>query len=268
MTLFNQYIKKLRMSGKQHFTTNEAMIALNKPKSAVLNAVSRAKKTRDIISPFSGLYVIVPPEHQHAGSIPDRELIPIVMGHLNRDYYACLLSAAEIHGASHQKPQIFQVMTNKRMHDIRCGYIVIKFIYKKSLDTALTQNIVVNTGYLKVSTPEYTALDLMQYTNNAGGINHVATVLSELIESIDIDKLVSLAYKHTAKSWVQRLGYILDSIDPMDTYKQQDIIAALQKYLSAIKITYVPLTPDMPSKGCVYNKKWKIIENTTIESDI
>ena len=91
----------------------------------------------------------------------------------------------------------------------------------------------------------------MQYTNSAGGINHVATVVSELIESIDIDKLVSLACKQNAKSWVQRLGYILDSIDPIDTYKQQAIISVLQKYLSGVKITYVPLTPDMPSKGCI-----------------
>lgn len=45
------------------------------------------------MSPASGLYVIVPPEHQAYGCIPAEELIPILMEHLQADYYVALLSA-------------------------------------------------------------------------------------------------------------------------------------------------------------------------------
>jgi len=37
------------------------------------------------------------------------------MKHLNIDYYACLLIAALYHGATHQKPGLFQVITEKRI---------------------------------------------------------------------------------------------------------------------------------------------------------
>lgn len=268
MSLLRQYIKDIQKSGKCYFTADNAMSELKISRKAVLNAIYRLKKTQDIISPIRKLYVVVPPAYQNIGSIPATELVPIVMQYLNREYYACLLSAAEIHGASHQKPQIFQVMTNRRMRNISCGHVVIKFLYQKYIDPDFIQNIVVNTGYLKVSTPEYTARDLFLYTNQAGGINHIATVLSELIEAINVDKFMDLASYYKSKTWVQRFGYILDNIDPMDTDKQQAILKALRRYLSKKELVYVPLTPDMPSTDCTRNKKWKIIENTTIESDI
>ena len=50
-----------------------------------------------------------------------------------------------------------------------------------------------STGYLKVATPELVALDLLNYPNHAGGLNHIATVFSELIETLDPVKLINLA---------------------------------------------------------------------------
>jgi len=40
-------------------------------------------------------------------------------------------------------------------------------------------------GTLLVSTPEATAIDLVGYAAHAGGLNQVATVLSELAERMD-----------------------------------------------------------------------------------
>ena len=57
-----------------------------------------------IITPIKGLYVMLPPEHQPYGSIPAEELVPIIMKHLNVDYYVGLLSAGLFYGATHQKP--------------------------------------------------------------------------------------------------------------------------------------------------------------------
>jgi len=73
--------------------------------------------------------------------------------------------------------------------------IVIGAPIKKSLTGIPKENITVNTGYLKVSSPEVTAMDLLRYTSKSGGLNHIVTVLSELIESIDPDKLLVLVMK-------------------------------------------------------------------------
>ena len=51
------------------------------------------------------------------------------------DYYVCLLSAGLYNGASHQKPNRFQVMIAKNVHkDFHMvGNVAIEFIYKKSI---------------------------------------------------------------------------------------------------------------------------------------
>lgn len=269
MSTYDNMLKNIRASGKCSFTIQEAVNMTGKKPEHIISAMYRQRKEGNIVNPVKGLYVIVPPEYRFIGCLPEHILIPLIMDYWKQDYYVCLLSAAEFYSASHQKPQLYQVMLNKQMQNIHCGKVRIQFIYKKSLsDLEHIISKTVDTGYLKISSPEVTAMDLFNYTNKAGGINHVATVISELIEAIDIDKLISLAYKHNAKSWIQRFGYILENIDPIDNDKQAAIIQALQEYLSKMDTVYIALTPDMPSVGFAYNKKWKIIENTTVESDI
>ena len=187
------------------------------------------------------------------------------MKHWDLPYYVCLLSAAQYYGASHQKPQVFQVMIHKQIKSLVCGKVKIDFIYKKSLDELLTQKISVKTGYLTISTPELTAWDLLRYSHHVGGLNHIATVLSELIERINPETLALLVTQSKEKAWGQRLGYILEHIDSMDEKKQKDIIECL--YQSLVKPTNpVPLAPELPVKGESRDLRWMIIENTTQRS--
>lgn len=87
MKRFSEYLKEIRARGKRSFTLDQAMKDLNLKRDNILTSVYRAKKRGDIISPASGLYVIIPPEHQAYGCIPAEELIPILMEHLKADYY-------------------------------------------------------------------------------------------------------------------------------------------------------------------------------------
>lgn len=68
--------------------------------------------------------------------------------------------------------------------------------------------------------------------------------------------------------YLQRLGCILEKIDTMDEEAKQKIISVLNGFLSLKKLIYTPIAPELPSKGYSRSKKWKIIENTTIESDL
>jgi predicted transcriptional regulator of viral defense system len=269
MSTFVEYIKSVRASGKQYFTTEQALADLNVSKNSLLSGLYRLKKEGDVISPAQGLYVIVPPEHQNFGCIPAEELLPILMKHLDIQYYAGLLTAALYHGASHQKPQVFQIVTSKTIRrKLMFGKVCIDCTYKKSLQNLPVQDFVVKSGYLKVSSPELTAIDLLLYPNKSGGLNHIATVLIELIEAIAPDKLIDVARIASDKACLQRLGYILENIDPMDKDKNMRIISALHKYLSTTKLVYMPLAPGATTTGARYCKKWMIIENSTIESDI
>lgn len=232
-------------------------------------ALHRLLKTGDLISPAKGLYVIVPPEHQPHGSIPPQELVPLVMRYLGVHYYVALLSAGLFHGATHQKPARFQVISDRRIkHPSTFGDVEIDYIYKKSMLELPTQDFTVSTGYLKVATPELVALDLLEYLNHAGGLNHIATVFSELIEVLDPIKLINLAKDTSTEYQLQRIGYILDHIDVMDEPGAEIIINALAHHVQELKPSYLPLASEISKIGYSRCKKWRIIENSEIESDL
>ena len=268
MMHFNDYIKSIRSSGHLSFVTDEAIEKLKISNNAFNCGMYKLKKKGEIVSPAKNLYIIVPPEYQSLACLPAEELIPILMKHWDLEYYVCLLSAALYHGASHQKPQVFQVMTSKQLKPLLCGKVKIEFIYKKSLENLPMQKLTVKTGYLKVAMPELTVMDLFFYPHHAGGLNHIATVLSELIETIDPEKLMNLIIHSNEKAWIQRLGYLLEQIESMDKDKQGKIIALIDNYLSHQFISPIALAPELPTKGNPRNHRWMIIENTTVESDI
>ena len=158
------YIKEIRKSGQRYFTLKQLLSDLNLSKNAALNAISRIKEHGELISPARGLYVIVPPERQPYGSIPAEDLVIILMKYLQVDYYVSLLSAAAFYGATHQKPNAFQIITNKRInHPLEFGQVKLDVVYKKSLADLPTQDFIMSTGYLKVATPELVVIDLLNY---------------------------------------------------------------------------------------------------------
>jgi predicted transcriptional regulator of viral defense system len=242
---------------------------LNLSSDAARSGLYRLKKVGKLISPLKGLYVIVPPEHRPYGSIPANELIPIMMKHINARYYVALLSAAEFYGAAHQKPMMFQVMTNKRIkHSLKFGRIHIKLIYRKSLTNLPTQDFTVSSGYLTVATPELIAIDLLTFPKYAGGISNIATVLSELVESINVNKLIELAETLGEQYQLQRIGYIIEKIDVMDEDMKNIMVSALAKYVASYLKSYTPLISAISRTGYPRCKKWKVIENTDVESDL
>lgn len=263
------YIKDLRKEGRRSFTIEEVINHFNISHNYAKVTLHRLMKTGDLISPARGFYIIVPPEHQPHGSIPPQELVPLVMQYVGAHYYVALLSAGLFHGATHQKPARFQVISDKRIkHPSTFGDVEIDYIYKKSVLELPTQDFTMPTGYLKVATPELVALDLLNYPNHAGGLNHIATVFSELIEALDPIKLINLAKDTCAEYQLQRIGYILDHIDVMDGKNAQWMTDALARHVQENKPNYLSLASEISKMGYPRCRKWRIIENAKIESDL
>ena len=265
--IFSDYLKSKRSSGQYAFTADQAIAELDITRNALNCAIYKLKKKNEIISPLEHLYIMVPPEHSSLGSIPAEELVPILMKYLNVPYYVCGLSAAYYHGSSHQKPQIFQVMTNKRLKNIECGRVRINFSYKKNLILTQTISKVVKTGYLIIASVELTAYDLLNYSSLSGGLNPAATVLSELIEQIDFERLKEIIESFKENAWWQRLGYIVEYLQSLDTEVSYSILPLLKEFSKRKVLHWVPLVSGLPKKGYPHNNVWKIIENTNIEID-
>jgi predicted transcriptional regulator of viral defense system len=205
------FVSGLAAGGRYFFTSREAQSALGASPAAVKLALNRLAKQGLIASPARGFYVIVPPEYKSLGCLPADQFMPGLMKSLGLRYYAGLLSAAQFHGAAHHRPQEFQVFLAKNRRPIHCGRVRVVFMARKRVADVPVQSFNTLRGTVLVSTPEATAIDLVGYERHAGGLDHVATVVAELAEKIDPEKLAAVA--ETAPiAWAQRLGYLLELV--------------------------------------------------------
>lgn len=65
---------------------------------------------------------------------------------LGRDYYVSLLTAAAMHGAAHQAPQVFQVMVDRHVADRDIERVKLRFYTNEYLDRMTVQERQVDTA--------------------------------------------------------------------------------------------------------------------------
>ena len=254
-----QYLEQLVAAGRYHFDSREAQVALGV--TAAKFALQRLAKQGAIASPARGFYVIVPPEYRALGCLPADQFVPALMKLLSLPYYAGLLTAAQYHGAAHQRPQEFQVFLEKKRLPIACGKVRVAFMVRKRLSEVPLQSLNTPRGMLQISTPEATALDLIGYQYHAGGLDQVATVLSELAERIDPEKLAAAAAA-APLPWAQRLGYLLQKVGA------QDKAEPLKAYVSAHAHESTVLAPKRPRAKAPRDADWKLYVNAQVEPDL
>ncbi len=255
------YVSGLAASGRYDFASRDVQSALGVSAAAAKLALNRLAKQKLIASPARGFYVIVPPEYFSLGCLPAEQFIPALMKRLNLPYYAGLLSAAQYYGAAHQRPQEFQVFLAKNRRPIQCGAVRVGFLARKRLSDVPVQSFNTPRGTLLVSSPEATALDLFGYAHHAGGLNQVATVLSELAERIDPEKLAAAA-RTAPIPWAQRLGYLLEHLGFAAK------VPALKEYVRQNARQSAVLLPQAQHKRAHRNKGWKLYVNAKVEAEL
>ena len=177
---------------------------------ALNQSVSRLSHRGRIVSVYKGFYLIVPVEYATMEILPPILFIDYLMQYIGKPYYIGLLSAAALYGAAHQQAQEFFILTTTKQFASQKKGIKINYIIKKKIPSLFLENRKTETGYVKVSSPELTALDLVYYSNRIGGINRASTVLNELVESMQPDKINRELVHSFSVATIQRLGYILE----------------------------------------------------------
>ena len=191
---FSSYLDRLLSRGQLVLTPEQARKDLGITRRAFIDAAKRQQKKGNLIMPRRGFYAIVPPQYLALGAPPPSLYIDSLMRHEGHPYYVGLLKAAELHGASHQAVMQFQVVTDKRLPKIRAGRSVLAFYYRKDMDEVAEgiEERKTEAGFIKVSGIELTMLDLLRYPHAAAGLDHIATVLSDLGPRLDPHKLAEL----------------------------------------------------------------------------
>ncbi len=232
---------------------------------AIDTAVQRAVNKGRVFSPCRGFYVIVPEEYRLWKAVPQEVYLDRMMQYLGRRYYVSLLSAAERHGAAHQAPMGCQVMVEPPvMRDkVKEGY-AIRYAERREIPMRYVERIEVASGWLNVSGPELTSVDLVAYQEHVGGMTRAATMLDELALKLDFTKHDREFLRVASAPVFQRLGYLLDCV--LEETEVANGLLTLMK-TGGLGMKAVPLKLGMPVEGCEVDKKWKIIVNQEIEID-
>ncbi len=257
-----KYLSTVRSQGRYTFTLEELKEKFDLPNTSINQSLSRLKKKGDVSQIRKGFYAIIPPEYSKQGMLPPSLFIGDLMTSLNKPYYVALLSAAAIYGAAHQQPMEYFVITETPApRSIINKKLKIIFLSKNDwAQDGITQQKT-NAGYLNVSLPELTAIDLFAY-NHKFGTNRIVTVLQELTDEMKATALVKIAKQYTNTAAIQRLGYVLE-IELL----QQKLADNLWKVLNLRNYFPIPLSPQKEKKGDSDNR-WKVIKNMEIESDL
>ncbi len=261
MVSASDYIQDLQARGRYSFTSEEVVRALGRSLIATRAALRRLKEKGAIAVPYRGFHVIVPPEYRKLGCLPADQFIPDLMEHLGTPYYVGLLSAAAYHGAAHQAPMVFQVIVPKARRNIECGSVRVQFIARS--DMVATSTVERNTvrGVLRIASPEATALEIVGYPEHCGRIDNVATVLAELAETMNGDRLAKEAHR-APLSWVQRLGYLLCLVDADELAGRLDEVVAERDAFT------VALAPWKDVSGAPRDPRWRVAVNVVVEPDL
>ena len=247
--------------GTSAMTVPELADLLDVPEDQVRRRLHAPASRREWVQPVRGLWVPVPPEYRTWGAPPGIELIDAMMRHLNTGYYVGWLSAAAIHGASHQAPQVFQVAVDRMVRDRTVGRTRFRFVQRPSAMDLPTIERPTRSGTARVSTPEVTALDVATDPDLAGGIDNSATVIIELADNdtFTVATLASLATRFPAASG-RRVGYVLEH------FTDHDDMAPLHDAVIDRSSSPSRLDPTRPAAGPV-DGRWNLYLNRELEPE-
>jgi predicted transcriptional regulator of viral defense system len=233
---------------------------------ALKSSLNRLSKKNKVLSIHKGYYLIIPPQYSSWGFLPVQIFIDGLMSHLKKPYYIGLLSAAAMHGAAHQQPQEFYVITvppalrPTKRKNLKINYLTKSEIPKNFLVQRKTE-----TGYIKISSPELTALDLIEYQKRVGGLNRVVTIMEELIEEFDEKNINKEFIALGDNSAIQRLGYLLELITDGKRFAEKLFRECKNE---GKKFNRIALEGRESSRGFSSNNRWNVIVNIEIESDL
>ena len=262
-----EWVSDEEIVGHSVFSYSEVCSALpHYSKQVISIELSRLVRSGIITLVHRGFYVTIPTRYKKTGIVPPHYYIDALQRHLGKPYYMSLLSAAEMHGAAHQRPQVeFVTTTLRRASTSKDLNPHIRWVYRSPVPDEFICVRNGDGGVIRYSSPELTALELVQYEHLVGGLGAVATVLSELVECIDFSKeQISRIFSVVKDRTVQRTGYLLDEV--LGESKQADALhEAARKQMPRMKWTLLSSRSNERERG--ESARWKIKVNAEVEPD-
>ncbi len=257
-----QFVDALQRQARYSFTRAEAAAAVTVAPATLTKGLQRLQNAGRIRRIRKGFYTIVPLEHADVGHIPPDWFVVDLMRFLDCPYYVGALTAAAYHGAAHQQPQEFQVVVGSTRQPIRTGKLRIRFLRYEGLSHVRTQPMKSFTGEFPVSTPEHTALDLVRFQKQIGGLDAAITVLTELGEAMAGSALLKAADNEQVVANVQRLGWLLARAN------SPALANELAGWVDQRNPAVAPLNSSLRSRKGPVDRRWRLIINDQPEGEL
>ena len=251
-------------------TINDVIDLTALSRGSARQAMRRARAAGHFFAPVPGLYIPIPSEYSSWGVVPAMDFIDQMMNFLERRYYVGLLSAAELHGAAHQRPQVFQVMVDRPLAEREIKRVRLRFYERADVSSVPVVLKNSRTSQVRVSSPEATVFDLVDRPRAAGALFNVATVIGELVgeQALDLANLSALAPSYPL-AVVRRLGWLLDrDAEFVDTTTLSDQLHEFVKARTREGQRAVDLLDASGPRRGRANIKWGIVENVEVEPDL
>jgi predicted transcriptional regulator of viral defense system len=243
--------------GRGAATTGELAELLGVPTDQVRRRLHAPARRGEWARPAHGLWIPVPPEYRLWGAPEGIEIVDTLMRHLGVDYYVGWLSAAAVHGAAHQAPQVFQVATSRHIRGRQIGRTRFEFLTRSTVGHIPVIGHPTRSGQARVSTREATMLDVASDITVAGGIDNAATVIIELAEDhLDVESLARLAERFPTASG-RRVGWILDQ------FTMSDDLEPLRQAVLGRAVAPSLLDSTGPTTGRI-NDRWAVRVNRDV----
>lgn len=259
----SDWIHSREIRGRATFSIADVKDAFaERPSKSINTELSRQVSRGRVQSVYRGFYVIVPVQYQLKGVIPPAYYLNDLMDYVGKPYYLGLLSAAAMHGASHQRTMKTQVMTVVPRIKASGKNSLLDWNYRQEIPEAFVMKKNAEIGTLRYSGPELTAVDLVQFASHVGGYQRAATVLAELMDSVDVERMYGLM-PFTSVTTIQRFGYLLEYV----LSRQDQADALFQVLKTQGSWNSILLSNDRDRRAGAPANRWHVNGNIDIEVD-
>lgn len=251
-----EFLDLILSQGRKTFSFMDFFLFKHNVTNATRQSIKFMVKKKLVRALADNLYVILSPSERKMGKIQPDSFIDQLMSHKKLSYYVGLLSAASFYGAAHQRPLVFQVITNRQVLIPRKFLPDVEFHNKKRFPEYCITKEKGQFGYINYSSPALTVYDLIKFEKDAGTLYNIIPVISELIPHLKISDIKNLLKNKVEVAYIQRLGYILEKLRYSNV---KPLFAVAQKATANIPLSR------LEHRSGVINKKWRIIDNINWE---
>ena len=278
-----KWIQSLEEKGIYSFSMQELKeVFAHLKEKTILNTLGTLKKQGKLLPLWNGIYSIV--RFVDIGNATDNKAIreegkpyfyiETLMQHLKREYYVALLCAVEVHLSPKEALQANEITVITSLPPLRDpfrGQSKIRYLVKKDIKDLReigvkrkTLPFSIEERTLRVASLELTAVDLLLYEKEIGGIQKAVEVIQRIKKHLSWQELPTEVILSTPVSIFQRLGYVLSFI------KEEELAEGLKERVLSTgkKFRRTLLKTDVPEKGGEpFCPIWKIVVNISLQND-